>query len=178
MAELTTLARPYARAAFELAVRDRTLDHWSGMLAVVAAVTHQDAVRRLLVNPSLSPQQVASALIEVCGDALDSQAGRLLHLLAENRRLQLLPAMSVLFEQLRAAQEQSVDVELTTAYEVSTEITDQLAQALKNRLRREINLATTVDERLIGGAVVRAGDMVIDSSVRGKLNKLAASLGA
>ncbi|MCY4264778.1 MAG: F0F1 ATP synthase subunit delta [Gammaproteobacteria bacterium] len=178
MAELTTLARPYARAAFELAARDNALGQWSQMLSVAAAVSTQAAVRSLLINPALSAEQVATAFLKVCGEAVDSKIQNLVRLLAENRRLQLLPAVSELFEQFKAAREQSVDVEITTAYQISPEITAILTEALKTRLSREIRLATQVDEGLIGGAIIRAGDTVIDSSVRGKLNKLAESLSA
>jgi F-type H+-transporting ATPase subunit delta len=98
------------------------------------------------------------------------------HLLAENKRLVLLPEISLLFENLKANQEKSVDVEITTAFEISSDVSSKLAQALKDRLQREIKLATSVDQSLIGGAIIRAGDNVIDGSVRGKLSKLAESM--
>lgn len=176
MAELITLARPYAKAAFEAAVEDGSLDKWSSMLQVAAAISSHDAVRSLLINPSLSSEQVAQSFIDVCGDELDSKGQNFIRLLAENKRMGLLPEVSDLFENLKAIQEQSVDVEITTAFEISSDISAKLAQALKNRLQREINLATNVDAELIGGAIIRAGDTVIDSSVRGKLTKLAESL--
>ncbi len=176
MAELITLARPYAKAAFEVALEDSALDNWSKMLGVAAAVTSQDAVRTLLINPELSTEQVATSFIDVCSEELDSKGQNFIRLLAENKRLQLLPEVSALFENLKAIQEKSVDVEITTAFEISSDVSDKLAQALKSRLQREINLATNVDADLIGGAVIRAGDTVIDSSVRGKLTKLAESL--
>lgn len=176
MAELTTLARPYAKAAFEVAVQDSGLDNWSKMLRVTASVATQDAVRSLLINPALSSEQVAQSFIDVCSEELDEKGRNFVRLLAENKRLELLPEISGLFEHLKAIQEKSVDVEITTAFEISSDITDKLAQSLKSRLQREINMATNVDADLIGGAVIRAGDTVIDSSVRGKLTKLAESL--
>jgi F-type H+-transporting ATPase subunit delta len=94
-------------------------------------------------------------------------------LLAENKRLVLLPEISALFEGLKANQEKAVDVEITTAFEISSDVSNKLAESLKDRLQREIKLATSVDQSLIGGAIIRAGDNVIDSSVRGKLSKLA-----
>jgi F-type H+-transporting ATPase subunit delta len=97
-------------------------------------------------------------------------------LLSENKRLALLPEVSELFENLKANQEKSVDVEITTAFKISSEVSGKLAKALKKRLERDINLATSIDQSLLGGAVIRAGDTVIDSSVRGKLNKLAESM--
>ena len=176
MAELTTLARPYAKAAFEVAVQDGALDNWARMLGLSAAIASQESVHTLLLNPALTSEQIAQSFIDVCGDELDDKGQNLVRLLSENKRLELLPEISALYENLKAIQEQSVDVEITTAFEISSGLSDKLAQALKSRLQREVNLATSVDESLIGGAVIRAGDTVIDSSVRGKLTKLAESM--
>lgn len=176
MAELTTLARPYAKAAFEVAVADKDLAGWSKMLAVAAGVAANDRVAQLLINPALSASQSAQAFIDVCAEELNDKCRNFIRLLAENKRIVLLPQISRLFDHLKAQQEKSVDVEITTAFQISSDITDSLAKALNKRLQREINLSTKVDEGLIGGAVIRAGDTVIDSSVRGKLSKLAESM--
>lgn len=176
MAELTTLARPYAKAAFEVALQGNALDAWSKMLKLSAAVSSDEAVRSLLINPALSSSQVAQSFIDVCGEELDAKGQNFIRLLAENKRLGLLAEVSALFEILKANQERSVDVEITTAFEISSDVSNKLAESLKSRLQREIKLATSIDPKLIGGAVIRAGDTVIDSSVRGKLNKLAESL--
>lgn len=176
MAELITLARPYAKAAFEIALADSALDKWSSMIALSAAVSVEGGVSRVLSSPSLSSEQIAEAFIGVCGDELDAKGKNFISLLAVNKRLVLLPEISTLFEVLKANQEKSVDVEITTAFEISSDVSNKLAQALKDRLKREIILATHVDQSLIGGAIIRAGDNVIDSSVRGKLSKLAESM--
>lgn len=176
MAELITLARPYAKAAFETALKDGALDKWSSMIALSAAVSAEKGVSAILSSPSLSSEQIAAAFIGVCGDELDEKGKNFIGLLAENKRLILLPEISSLFEVLKANQEMSVDVEITTAFEISSDVSNKLAQALKDRLKREIILATNVDQSLIGGAIIRAGDNVIDSSVRGKLSKLAESM--
>jgi F-type H+-transporting ATPase subunit delta len=176
MAELSTLARPYARAAFEVALQDNALDSWSSMLGMSAAVAGQESVRAMLTDPSLSTARVAQAFIDILGESVEAKGQNFIRLLAENKRLVLLPQISGLFDTLKANQEKSVDVEITTAFEVSSEISDKLANALKDRLQREIRLATSVDTTLIGGAVIRAGDTVIDSSVRGKLKKLAEAM--
>lgn len=176
MAELITLARPYAKAAFDVAMVESGLEKWSKMLAILARVADHETVATMLSSPSLVAEQMAQSLIDVCGDEVDSKGQNFIHLLAENKRLKLLPEISSLFEILKANQEESVDVEITTAFEISSEVADKLAKALKTRLQREINLATRVDQSLIGGAVIRAGDTVIDSSVRGKLSKLAESM--
>lgn len=176
MAELITLARPYAKAAFENALADGSLDKWSSMITLSAAVSTEEGVSTILSSPSLSSDQIAEAFIGVCGDELDTKGKNFVSLLAENKRLVLLPEISTLFETLKANQEMSVDVEITTAFEISSDVSNKLAQALKDRLKREILLTTNVDQNLIGGAVIRAGDNVIDSSVRGKLSKLAESM--
>jgi F-type H+-transporting ATPase subunit delta len=176
MAELTTLARPYARAAFEVALSDNALPGWSTMLGLAAAVATQDSVSTILTDPALDSEQVAQSFLDVCGDELDAKGQNFIRLLAENKRLALLREISVMFDILKANQEKSIDVEVTTAFPISSETSDKLAQALKTRLQREIRLATNVDQSLIGGAVIRAGDTVIDSSVRGKLSKLAESM--
>jgi F-type H+-transporting ATPase subunit delta len=176
MAELTTLARPYAKAAFEVAMDASALDNWSKMLSLSAAVASNEVVSSLLKSPALSSEQVADSFLQVCGDELDEKGKNFIRLLAENKRLVLLLQISQLYEVLKANQENSVDVEITTAFEISSEISSKLAQSLKTRLKREIKLATHVDQSLIGGVVIRAGDTVIDSSVRGKLSKLAESM--
>ncbi|NKB34658.1 MAG: F0F1 ATP synthase subunit delta [Pseudomonadales bacterium] len=176
MAETTTLARPYAKAAFEVALQDSSLDQWSQTLGLAAAITSQESVASVLKDPSLSSEQIAESFLAVCGDDLSDKGRNFIRLLAENKRLVLLPEVSALYEILKANQERSVEVEITTAFEISSYIAKKLADSLKSRLEREINLATTVDQSLLGGAVIRAGDTVIDSSVRGKLSKLAETM--
>ncbi|MFK7863413.1 MAG: F0F1 ATP synthase subunit delta [Pseudohongiellaceae bacterium] len=176
MAELSTLARPYAKAAFQVALQDSGLDSWSKMITLSAAVVDDKSVSALLVDPSLSSEQLATSFIGVCGDELDTKGQNFVHLLAENKRLLLLPMISEQFQALKANQEKSLDVEVTTAYELSSEILEKLADSLKTRLQREVKLNTNVDQSLLGGAVIRTEDTVIDSSVRGKLVKLAESM--
>ena len=176
MADLTTLARPYARAAFEVAMEGNDLENWSSMLSLAASVSSIDSVRVVLGSPTLTAEQLAQTMIDICGEELDKKGQNFLTLLAENKRLGLLVQISAIYEIFKANQEKSIDVEITTAFEVSSEASDKLAEALKNRLQREINLESKVDPGLLGGAVIRAGDTVIDSSVRGKLTKLAEAM--
>ena len=176
MAELTTVARPYAKAAFQVALNDNALDDWSRMLALAAAISRHDRVRLLLQAPALTSNKVAESFIDICGDELNDKAKNFVHLLAENKRIILFAEIARNYENLRAQQEKSLDVEVITPYEISSAVSDQLAAVLKSRLQREVKLATRTDQSLIGGAVVRAGDTVIDSSVRGKLAKLTESI--
>src|SRR5690606_13188137 len=113
--------------------------------------------------------QQAQTLIELCGDSLDKSLQNFVLILAANRRLKLLPDVRILFEQLKADQERSVDVEVTSAFELDAEAESKLSAVLKQRLQRDVKLSSKVDRSLIGGMVVRAGDLVIDASVRGKL---------
>lgn len=176
MAELTTLARPYAKAAFQVALDENALDDWSRMLSLAATLTTEERVNLLLQAPALTADQVADAFVDICGDELNDKGKAFIRLLAENKRLPLLPQILQIFEFLKGQQQKSVDVEVITAYEISAEVSDKLAAALNKRLQRDIKLATHTDQSLIGGAIIRAGDTVIDSSVRGKLAKLAESI--
>lgn len=178
MAEALTLARPYAKAVFEVAVDGQALDAWSAMLAVAAQVVSHDEVCRLLGSPALSGSQQADLVIGVAGERLDARAANLVHALAENKRLALLPEIAQQFELLRAERQKTVDVEVIAAYAVPEALVSQLAEALRHRLDRAVNIQTRIDKTLIGGAVIRAGDMVIDGSLRGRLSKLAEALNA
>ncbi|MGH1373059.1 MAG: F0F1 ATP synthase subunit delta [Cellvibrionaceae bacterium] len=176
MAELTTLARPYAKAAFESADAAGELQKWSEMLTLAAAVSQQDGMIKALVSPALTAQQKAKAFVDVCGDELNASAVNLMNVLADNQRLTLLPQIQELFEYHKAQREQSVDVEVTTAFELAGDLQDKLAKALSAKLDREVSLTASVDKALLGGALVRAGDTVIDGSVRGRLAKLAEAM--
>lgn len=176
MAESITLARPYAKAAFDVALADNALGHWSAMLATLAAVTSDTKVAAILKNPLLTASQQAEKLLEICGDDVSEKGRNLVRLLADNRRLSLLPQITQIFDVYKAAQEKTIDVELSTAFALTDSVIEQLTAALQKRLDRTVKLHTSIDKGLIGGAVIRAGDTVIDNSVRGKLNKLAESL--
>lgn len=176
MAELTTLARPYAKAAFEHAQAQQQLANWSAMLGLAAAVSQDDTIQRLLKAPRLTSAQKADTFIDVCGDKFNAQAQNFIRVAAENDRLPLLPEISALFDLYKAEQEKSVDVEVTSAFALNQEQQDKLAKVLSARLSREVRLHATEDASLIGGVVIRAGDLVIDGSVRGKIAKLAEAL--
>jgi F-type H+-transporting ATPase subunit delta len=178
MAELTTLVRPYARAAFEFAQQNDKLAEWSAMLALAADVAGDAEMQRVLGHPVLTDEQKAAAVIDVCEGKLSDQGRNFIAILAENKRLTLLPEISAMFETLRAQLERSVDVELTSPFELNQEQQDQLTKALTRKLDRQVKFTAMVDQSLIGGVVIRAGDMVIDASVRGKLMKLAEAIGS
>jgi len=176
MAELSTLARPYAKAAFEYATSGGDLDAWLKELQLIAAVTEDPAVEGLLGDPSLTTEAQAQAFIALFGDELGETRQRFVQVLAENRRLGLAPHILAQFAQLKAQREQSVEVEMVSAFEVPDAMRDRVADALSRRLDRQVRISTETDSGLLGGVLIRAGDLVIDGSVRGRLNKLAETL--
>ena len=173
MAELATMARPYANAAFDVAKRDNDLGTWSKALAYLATAAGNDTVRTLLEAPDMEAPVKAQKLIDVCGDALDDRTKRFVQVLAGNKRLPLIGEIFDQFEALRAAEEHQIDVEVVSAMPLTDDQQSTLAAALKKKFEREVNMTHSVDATLIGGAVIRAGDTVIDGSLSGKLKKLA-----
>ncbi|MDO8860117.1 F0F1 ATP synthase subunit delta [Haliea sp. E1-2-M8] len=176
MAELTTLARPYAKAAFAYARDNQALAEWHAQLQTVAAVVADRRMQALLRDPSRDGHELATMLADVCGDAIGDPVHNFLAVLSENKRLSLLPQITVLFAGYKANFEKSVDVEVVSAFELADEMTQKLAAALGKRLQREVNVHNTTDASLLGGVLIRAGDLVIDGSVRGRLNKLATAM--
>ncbi|WP_422463336.1 F0F1 ATP synthase subunit delta [Endozoicomonas sp. ALB115] len=175
MMELTTCARPYAKAAFEYARDASRLSEWSDMLSLCASVTAYQKVVELLGNPQLSGAQQAETIIGLCqGDgSLDQPFENYLRVLSEHRRLQLLPEIAVLYARLRAEEERSQQVQVTSAYPLSQEQQDKLAEKMAARLGRSVQLVTEIDSSILGGVIVKAGDLVIDGSLRARLGKLA-----
>lgn len=176
MAELTTIARPYAKAAFLFAQESNALEQWEKMLGLAAAVASDASMRAYLDQPELDYAVKANAIAEVCGDELDGNVRNFISQLASNKRLALLPTILELFHELLAAQQQVTDVELVSALELDDAAVEKLVAAMKKRLGQDVNVSTSVDQGLIGGVIIRAGDTVIDGSVRGRLNRLAEQL--
>lgn len=176
MAELSTLARPYAKAVFEYAEAAGALEQWSGSLGVLGSVVADAAMQKLLGSPELTTRQQASTLIEVCGESLDDKASNLVKLLAENRRLPLLPYIREQFEAFKLQREKSVDVELISATTLDPAQQEKLAQALSRKLDRSVKVTVSIDQSLLGGVLIRAGDTIIDGTIRGRLTKLAEAL--
>ena len=173
MAELRTLARPYACAAFEVANQAGTLQLWADQLNQLAVISGKPKVAVMIASTNTLASEQAISLSILLGVDAASAMANFLQLLAENKRLSLLPSVAELFAELKASQEKSVDVTINTAFELDDEMTSKLASALKSKLQRDVQVSTAVDRSLIGGVVVRAGDIVIDGSVKGRLAKLA-----
>ncbi|MDE2218985.1 MAG: F0F1 ATP synthase subunit delta [Gammaproteobacteria bacterium] len=175
MAERLTIARPYAKAVFALALAAQRLPQWSEALRVAAAVVADARVAQLLANPAVSAGQLVDLITGVGGAAFDERAKNFIRTLAANRRLAFLPEIAARYERLRAEAERTIDVTVTSAVELSAAQRQQYARAMQQRLGREVRLHCELDPALLGGAVVRADDLVIDGSVRAGLAQLAAA---
>jgi F-type H+-transporting ATPase subunit delta len=176
VSEYHTIARPYAQAVFELAKDSDDFQSWSPALALLAALAENSEIRELVQNPRVDNAALAQLFEDICGDKLFDQAQSFLRLIIGNERVFSLPNIASQFETLRAEAEGTIDAELITAQPVTDAQRLEITESLSRRLGREVNLRVTENTALIGGAVLRAGDMVIDASVKGRLQKLAANL--
>jgi len=176
MAEKSTLARPYANAIFDLAREQGNLKKWSEMLQLIAVVAEDAVMQALIANPEFARSKLEALFLDICGDGLDEQGRNLVRLLVENRRLDVAPQIAELYEARRAEAEGTVDVEVVSAFALDEAMQSQLAAALERRLGRKVNLRVKIDASLIGGVQVRAGDLVIDASITGRLEQLANTL--
>jgi len=178
VAERATIARPYAKAAFEYARDAGSLVAWSQGLQTVAQTVADPRVDALVKNPRCAAGDIVALIAGVAGDRLDEPMQNFLRVLAENHRLPLLPEIAAQYESERAAVENTVDVEVVSAVALDAAQRGKLEGALSRRLKRQVRMHATVDAALIGGAIVRAGDLVIDGSIRGRLERLATALGS
>jgi F-type H+-transporting ATPase subunit delta len=176
MAERATIARPYARAAFAYARGGNALDVWSGALNGAAAVVSDPRVGKLIGNPKISATQLLGFIADILGGKLDTNVSNFFEELLRNRRLALLPEIAAMFEIMRAEVENVADVQVTSAVALDEGQRQRLTTALKKRLRKDVRLHCDVDASLIGGAVIRSGDFVIDGSLRARLERLSAAM--
>ena len=175
MSELTTVARPYARAAFEFAVESKSIEVWSQMLFFAAQVANEPKVKKLLTSDKAT-QELADLFIQICGDQLDINGQNLIKLMAENGRLSVLPKVAQLFVKLEDAYNKEIDVSVVSAYALSKKQKEELCKSLEKRLELKVNLNCSIDKGLITGMVITAGDLVIDSTAIGQLNRLSDTL--
>ncbi|MBW3141719.1 F0F1 ATP synthase subunit delta [Ferrimonas balearica] len=175
MSELTTVARPYAKAAFEFAVEKQAVDQWAQMLAFLAEVTVNETVADLL-SGQVNAEQLAQIFIQIGGEQIDEHGQNLIKVMAENGRLVALPAVAQQFIELREEWQKEITAEVQSAVELSDEQQANIAASLEQRLARKVKLNCSVNPELIAGVVITAGDLVIDGSVRGKLSRLSDTL--
>jgi F-type H+-transporting ATPase subunit delta len=176
MAEVSTLARPYAKAVFELARDEGKLADWSALLAGIAAAVRDKQVAAAIGHPAVGRGQLADVLIQILGSKATEHGKNLLRLLSEYSRLKLAPAIAEQFEALRAEHERRVDVEIVSAAPVDAAQQKALVDAVKKKLDRDVNVQWKTDPALIAGAQIRAGDTVIDGSISGELARLRQAL--
>ena len=178
MADRLTVARPYAKAAFAQAKASGNLSSWSEALARAAATVSDERVRGLFGSPKVTAAKLAELVSDVAGNQLSPDGRNFIALLAENKRLPFLPEISHIFDALKADAERVVDVSITSAAPMGADEQGKLVAALEKRFDRKVRVESAVDASLIGGAVVRAGDLTIDGSVKARLARLAQDLTA
>ena len=176
MAELSTLARPYAKAVFEMAREGKSFAAWSKQLAALAEAVAQPQIAAVIGHPALARSALAGIVTGALGSALDAQGQALVRLLSDNGKLAAAVELHQQFELLRAEHEARVAVEITSATAVPEAQKQALSQAVAKRLDRAVEITWSTDESLVAGALIRAGDLVIDGSVRGELERQSVQL--
>ncbi|MEE9356002.1 MAG: F0F1 ATP synthase subunit delta [Methylococcaceae bacterium] len=173
MLELRTLARPYAEAVFKRSKETSSAAEWSEMLRFLASLVKNEQLLSIIENPRISNEKLQSLLIDICAEHISKEGENFIRLLLQNNRLKLIPYVQTLFEEFRADDEGYLEVTVQSAFSLDAQQVKKLSTKLKNVLEKEVRLNVEIDKSLIGGILVRAGDRVIDGSVKGQLQQLA-----
>ena len=176
MADPIALARPYGLAAFSQAREEGKVEEWGAMLELLTTIMQDATMLGLIANPKVNNQQLAELIIDVGGDGISKSGGNLVRLMAENERLGEMAGVAAVFEAERDATEGRSHVEVTSAFALTEPQQNSIAESMSKRLGTEVDVSVTVDKSLIGGVVIRAGDTVIDASLRGRLGQLGQTL--
>lgn len=176
MAEAITVARPYAEAVYKLAVANQNLSEWSKMLQLAAVIAENDDVKQLVGNPVVSAKQFGEIILEIGRNKFNSEARNLVMLLADNKRILVLPQISQLFEQLKAQYEGVLEAKIVSAFAMESRQLKKLIDDLERKFKRKIEAQVSIDPELIGGVKVEIGDEILDASIRGKLEAMAVAL--
>ncbi len=176
MAELATIARPYAEAVFRLAKQGDTLQAWSDALNLITTIHRDPQMQAAMANPKVTSADIERLLLAICGERIDGVARNLIQLLVHNRRLSVVAEIRLLFEQLKLQDEGKLDAKIRSAFPMDDAQRNQVVDLLAARFKRKINATVTVDPDLIGGIKVEVGDKVWDASVRGRLQSMAVTL--
>jgi len=176
MSESVTLARPYAAAVFKRSKEAASTGAWSENLAFLSAVMANPDIKKAVTNPKIGKDKLVSLILGICESNVDPEGINFVKLLLQNNRLPLLPDIARIFEEMRAEDEGYIDVEVLTAFPFEKDAQKKLSAKLQKKLNKEIHMNVAVDKTLIGGVLVRAGDRVIDGSVRGQLQNLRKAL--
>ncbi|MGH8120179.1 MAG: F0F1 ATP synthase subunit delta [Gammaproteobacteria bacterium] len=172
MLENLTIARPYAKAVFEQAQAGGDLALWSTSLALLGRIVADPLMHKLIKNPKVSHEQLTGIVLVICGGHVDEKGKNFVRILVESGRLSVAKQISILYEELKAEAEGTAGVEVISAYPLEDRQQEQIRKVMAKRLGKKIEITTSVDQSLIGGAVIRAGDSVIDASLRGRLQQL------
>lgn len=172
MSEPATLARPYAAAVFKRAKETESTVKWSESLAFLSAVLSDKDISAVIDNPKISNDGLSALMLDICQGQLDIEGENFLKLMVQNNRLILIPYIEKIFEEYKAADEGYVEVEVFTAFAFSEEENLKFASTLEKKLSKKVHMNITVDKSLIGGVLIRAGDQVIDGSIRGQLQHM------
>lgn len=175
MSEFVTVARPYAKAAFDFAVEHQSMERWQSMLTLMAEVISNEQVKRLIAGTS-APKTLSKNVIAICGDELNEAGRNLIKLMAENGRISVLPQLLEHFVRLRASFEAIAEVEVTSVDLISKEQQAKITAAMEERLPHKVKLNCKTDKSILAGVVIRTGDIVIDGSIRSRLERLAGVL--
>jgi F-type H+-transporting ATPase subunit delta len=175
MAEFTTIARPYAKAAFDFAVESNSVDQWLEMITFAGHIASDDAVVKML-KASTASADAADLMIKLGGEQLNENGQNFMKVLAQNERLLVLPEVSVLLAQYVDEYNKQVDADIVSATELNDAQQAELAASLEKRLARKVKLNVSIDKSLVAGVIIRVGDLLIDGSVRGKLDRLSNQL--
>jgi F-type H+-transporting ATPase subunit delta len=176
MAETVTSARPYAEAVFELALEHQDFARWSDMLELIGQVTADPGIRRLIGDPNIPAAELEKLLLAICGKNLDGPGRNLIQVLTQNRRLSVLPEIRTLYEALKAEHEGVFHARIYSAFEIDDAQLSQLVAELEAKHGHKISATVDVDPSLIGGVKIVIGDRVLDTTIRGRLNAMAAAL--
>ncbi len=176
MAEKTTLAKPYAKAIFEIASQDNTVDSWLEKLELLSQVSSVDTVLEVIKNPEISTDDTINMFTDICKDMLDDKSVNLLRVAGKHSRLDLFPEIAREYAKLKAEVQGTLEAEVISAYMVNATQKKLITENLKKRFNKEITITTVIDKSLIAGIVIRAGDLVIDGSVSSQIKKLTHTL--
>jgi F-type H+-transporting ATPase subunit delta len=176
MAEVVTIVRPYAVAAYKLAKEKNALSHWSEMLGFAAAIAADPRIQAYIEDPEVTSVQLEKTFLDIVGDKLDDAGKNMIRLLVEYDRLGLLPEVAAAFEELKAQDEGVLEAEITAAAKPSDAEVKALVQRLESKFGKKVDAKVKVDPEIIGGVTIIVGDTVIDASVRGQLQELAYTL--
>jgi len=176
MSDNITAARPYAKAVFETAQADSSQTAWSEVLSFLSSVVTHEEMAEVIESPATNASDKGTLLIEICGAKCGDQHRNFINLLAENGRLILLPEIFQLFEELCDEADSKIEATVTSAYPITDAQQKAMTEALKKKLGCDVTLVTEIDETLIGGVIIKAGDLVIDGSTQARLSSLASVL--